>query len=100
MIGYYNALSIWHQPLSATGVPAAETLGADRCHHRVFVAPPWPAIYTTDPDRRHGLNEAIAEYDRLAAAYPSLGYHMLILPRISVAQRADLVLETLKLPSG
>lgn len=83
-----------------TGMPAAETLGADRCYHQVFVAPPWPAIYTTDPDRRHGFDAAIAEFDRLAAAYPSLGYHMLMLPRISVTERADLVLETLRLASG
>jgi predicted ATPase len=76
-----------------TGVPIAETLGADRYHGRVFLAPPWPAIYVTDPERRHDLKAAVAEYDRLAAAYPSLGYEVILLPQLSVAERADLVLD-------
>jgi predicted ATPase len=33
---------------------------ANRYHRRVFLAPPWPEIYETDPERRHGLDVALA----------------------------------------
>jgi predicted ATPase len=49
-----------------TGKPVLTALGqANRHHRRVFLAPPWPEIYKTDPERRHGLDVAMAEYSRL-----------------------------------
>jgi predicted ATPase len=59
----------------------------------VFLAPPWPEIYETDPERRHGLD--VAEYSRLLETYPSLGYEVLILPNVGVSERADFILNTL-----
>jgi predicted ATPase len=44
----------------------------------VFLAPPWPEIYETDPERRHGLDVALVEYSRLLETYPPLGYEVLI----------------------
>ena len=38
------------------------------------LTPPWPQIYSTDPDRRHSLEKALAEYRLLLETYPSLGY--------------------------
>ena len=79
-----------------TGEPRLDTLGpAHRYHRRVFLATPWPEIYVTDPERRHGFNQAIAEYHRLIVVYPSLGYEVILLPKVSVAARADFVLDTL-----
>ena len=79
-----------------TGEPTLEKLGqAHRYHRRVFLAPPWPEIYVTDPERRHGFDQAIAEYHRLIVVYPSLGYEVILLPKVSVAPRADFVLHTL-----
>ena len=52
-------------------------------------------LVMTDAQRRHGLNEAIDEYQRLLNLYPSLGYDVTILPKVSVHERADLVLHTL-----
>ncbi|XEY03462.1 AAA family ATPase [Tistrella bauzanensis] len=80
----------------ATGEPAVETLGrAHRYHPRVFLTPPWPAIYRHDDARAHDLTTAIAEYHRLRAAYAALGYTATILPLVSVQERADLVLARL-----
>lgn len=59
----------------------------------VFLAPPWPELFASDAERRHDFASAIAEYDRLAAAYPALGYDVILLPRVSVAERAAFVLE-------
>src|SRR5215472_13737921 len=69
-----------------TGEPTLDTMGrAYRCHRRVFLAPPWPEIYVTDPERRHGLDQAIAEYHRLLIVYPSLDYEVIVLPKVGVA---------------
>jgi predicted ATPase len=55
-----------------TGEPALATISQEhRFHHRVFLAPPWPEIYVTDPERRHGFDAAVAEYRRLLEVYPS-----------------------------
>jgi predicted ATPase len=49
-----------------TGKPVLTALGqTNRYHRRVFLAPPWPEIYETDPERRHDLGVALAEYSRL-----------------------------------
>jgi predicted ATPase len=79
-----------------TGEPVLERLGSVyRYNRRVFLAPPWPEIYVLDHERRHGLAEAVAEYDRLINVYPSLGYEILVLPKVSVAERADWILRSL-----
>jgi predicted ATPase len=61
----------------------------------VFFAPPWQEIYRTDEERRHSLDVAIAEYERLAHAYTALGYQIRILPKADVADRADFILSDL-----
>lgn len=66
-----------------------------RYHRRVFFAPPWPEIYVDDPERRHDFAESVREHERLARTYPALGYEVILLPRTTVAARADFVLRTL-----
>lgn len=83
-----------------TGDPVLAALGSvHRYHPRVFLTPPWPEIYVTDSERRHGLADAIAEYERLCEAYPSLGYDICVLPKARVEARADLILELLGRPT-
>jgi predicted ATPase len=51
-----------------TGEPVIESLGrVYRYNKRVFLAPPWPEIYTLDRERRHDFSEAVVEYNRLIA---------------------------------
>lgn len=77
----------------ASGAPALCGLKTGhRYHQRVFLTPPWPEIYRQDEERQHGLETAIAEYDRLLAAYKALGYDAVILPRIAVEDRATFIL--------
>ena len=80
-----------------TGEPALTTFGqTHRYHHRVFLTPPWPEIYVTDAERRHGLDQALQEYHRLLEAFPTLGYQVSVLPKVSVTERADFILGVLK----
>ncbi|GGE28693.1 ATPase [Primorskyibacter flagellatus] len=80
----------------SAGVPVERTLaGQARFHQQVFLVPPWPEIYETDPDRRHGYDAAVDEHDRLLAVYERLGYTAVLLPKTGVAARADFVLSRL-----
>ena len=80
-----------------TGEAVLTSLGqTHRYHRRVFLTPPWPEIYLTDPERRHGLDFAVAEYLRLLEIYSSLCYEVSILPKIGAAERADFILKALK----
>jgi predicted ATPase len=84
-----------------TGEAALERYGrAHRYHARVFLTPPWPEIYAADQERRHDLAAAEAEYARLLQVYPRLGYETVVLPKASVAARADFVLESIQQGSG
>lgn len=61
----------------------------------VFVAPPWAEIFETDDDRQHGWDDAVAEYNDLMKRLPVWGYLCHVLPKTSVQERADWVLDTL-----
>lgn len=83
-----------------TGDPMLNNLRASHRNNRlVFLTPPWPEIYVTDSERRHGFADAVAEYERLTAVYPSIGYEVVVLPKVSVTERADFVLSRLS-PHG
>ena len=79
-----------------TGEPILERLHKSRLYQpRVFLAPPWPEIYQTDEEHRHGWEAAVAEYWRLHQVYPALGYEVVLIPKATVDQRADFVLSQL-----
>ncbi|WP_321488460.1 AAA family ATPase [uncultured Hyphomonas sp.] len=79
-----------------TGDPAAGAVAETyRYNPTVFLAPPWPDIFTGDEARRHGINEAVAEYARLEAAFPALGYETNILPKAPVEGRVHHVVSAL-----
>lgn len=84
---------------AVTGDPVIETMSNQHRYNRlVFLTPPWPEIYVTDPERRHGLEQAIEEYERLVRDYAELGYETLILPKTSIKERADFILRQLGAP--
>lgn len=79
-----------------TGEPVLDKLGQQyRYHPHVFLVPPWPDIYVQDAERRHDMAAALLEFERIQRTYPALGYTVSLLPKVSVAQRADFVLEAL-----
>jgi len=72
--------------------------GRLRYHKTVFFTPPWPEIYVRDPERRHTLDQAQGEYDRLLVDFPRLGYDVVVLPKTDVVSRANFVMSRLGLP--
>lgn len=64
-----------------------------RYNQRVFLAPPWPAIYTQDAERKQSPEEAIATFNTMSDLYTNLGYEIILLPLVSVTERVQFVLE-------
>ena len=62
---------------------------------QVFMSPPWPEIYATDSERRHSFEDAVREYESLLRTYPSLGYEIVIIPKLPISERAAFVLRRL-----
>jgi|SRR5262245_10709402 len=70
---------------------------AFRYNRIVFIAPPWREIYRTDTERKQTFDEGVHGYRLLAAAYPDYGYELVELPRVSVQERAEFVLDVLQI---
>lgn len=65
---------------------------APRYAERVFVVPPWEELFVHDADRRHSFNAAVEEYHRINRALDDLGYRRFEIPKASVHERVDIVL--------
>ena len=83
-------------------VTALERIGRAAPHHaeavrrcrygrRVFMVPPWEALFAGDGERRHGFAEAVAEYEGLTASYAAKGYEAVVVPHGPIADRADVL---------
>lgn len=69
--GLLDALTALHY---LTGDPSINIVGTThRYHPLVFMAPPWSEIYAQDENRRHDMNAALIEFERLEKIYPKLG---------------------------
>lgn len=73
---------------------------AFRYDSQVFLTPPWPEIYVTDNERRHGFEDAVEEYQRLCRDYVDLGYDVVILPKAGVNDRVEFMLNALEWKAG
>lgn len=87
VIGYLRFCGL---PTPTTALRAAEKR---RYAKRVFVAPPWPAIFEQDAERKQTLAEAEATYHAMVGTYSDLGYELVALPLTPVAQRVSFVME-------
>ena len=80
----------------ASGRPSLHRAASHRYRSRVFFTPPWPELFVSDAERRHGWDDALAEYERLQRGFASLDYAIEVLPKAGVAERADIVLAGLR----
>jgi len=63
-----------------------------RYNPKVFILPPWQEIYETDTERRQDWEESVRTYRQLQKTYEGYGYQLVELPKITVEERADLLL--------
>ncbi len=86
MVGYFRLLG---RPAPSHVTRAAERF---RYNRRVFLAPPWPAIFTQDAERKQTPEEAVRTCEAMVEAYSSCGYELVTLPLASVDERVRFVL--------
>ena len=79
-------------PVSNELDAAAQSL---RYNNKVFILPPWEAIYTTDKERKQTYAEAVATYEMLCQTYTGYGYTLIELPRVDIDARLEAVLQHL-----
>ncbi|MBO9203205.1 MULTISPECIES: AAA family ATPase [Niastella] len=63
---------------------------------QVFLAPPWPDIYTTDNERKQSELEATATYNMMVTVYSKLGYTINLLPLTTVEERVQFLIKTIR----
>jgi predicted ATPase len=64
-----------------------------RYNHSVFIAPAWREIFQQDRERKQDFDEAVRTYEVLVGTYKALGYELIELPRVPVAERVRFVLQ-------
>lgn len=62
-----------------------------RYNRRVFIAPPWQAIFGQDTERRQTWEEAEATYHVMVDVYSALDYELVDLPLATIEDRARFV---------
>lgn len=68
-------------------------IAAFRYNRQVFIAPPWPAIFGQDAERRQSFAEAEATHHAMVRAYAEHGNTLTPLPLVPVAGRVGFVLD-------
>ena len=67
-----------------------------RYYPAIFMTPPWEEIFCEDSERKNSFKNAVEEYGRLLEYYPKYGYELVILPKISVKKRYQLIIDKIK----
>jgi len=62
---------------------------------KVFVLPPWKAIYVNDAERDHTFEHAESVYRAVQAWYIRCGYQLVEVPKVLVAERCEYVLQAM-----
>ena len=67
-----------------------------RYARKVFIVPPWREIFTTDAERRHSFEDALAEYRLTPDAYRQCGYELIEVPKAPVPERVEFILSKVR----
>lgn len=80
-----------------TGIQIKSTMKmmAETCRYNdhVFILPPWKEIQQTEGRQKQDWNEAVFTYNKMIQTYRSYQYDLIEVPRVSVSERADFVLD-------
>lgn len=85
--------------LRLIGLDTAEALSASRQYRyarKVFFAPYWEEIYTTDKERKQSSQEARETASLLRSVYEECGYRIIELPLASPQERAEVLLREME----
>lgn len=68
-----------------------------RYNKMVFVLPPWLEIYAKDSERKQDWEEAVITHRKMIETYGNYGYEIIEVPKVSVKERVDFVLNKIGL---
>lgn len=68
----------------------------DHKYSRIFILPPWEEIYTSDEARYETFEQAQLLYGHLRETYTGYGYELIEVPKDSVENRVNFILEKLQ----
>lgn len=63
----------------------------NRYNKTVFIAPPWRAIYCTDPERTESYEESVRIFHTITEVYKEYGYTLVELPQSTIQERVQFV---------
>jgi predicted ATPase len=66
-------------------------------NHLIFFFPPWEEIFETDPERVHTFQEAKEIASLIQKIYPAYGYKLIEVPKDTVKNRCDWILNKIKI---
>jgi len=92
--GVPDAAGGWAMLGEAVPAHVRAAITAFRYAPLVFLAPPWPEIYTGDTERKQGFAEAQRTFTAMRTAYRGAGYDLAELPKVPVPARLRFLLET------
>ncbi len=89
LLGYCSLVGM------TTGAHFLEAARLYRYAPRVFVAPPWEAIYRSDTERVQDFAEAVATHWHMVRAYEDAGYELVEVPCGPVEDRTRFILDAI-----
>lgn len=64
-------------------------------YDKIFLLPPWEEIYTSDNERYESYEEAMRIHDFLVDTYTKYGYQLTEVPKVSVENRYQFIMDHL-----
>lgn len=68
----------------------------DHLYTKIFILPPWEEIYISDDERYENYEQAKLIYNHLVETYEKYGYNLVEVPKGTVEERINYILEVLK----
>ena len=65
------------------------------CYTKVFIFPPWEAIYVSDNERYENFEQAKLIHNHLVETYKKYGYQLIEVPKTDLASRITFILKNL-----
>jgi predicted ATPase len=69
-----------------------EAMGQNNRYDKIFILPPWEAIYVSDNERLETFEQAQELHLHLFATYEKFGYQPIIVPKTSITERTRFIL--------
>lgn len=90
--------TICYMNMETISLPEEVSDITQRCiyNKNVFLLPPWKEIYERDAERKQSWKEAVDTFDRMKETYSDYGYSIILLPKASVVERRNCVIDFLR----